>query len=126
MRVVYDYPPFKRALKAMWPRFEGRCVCAVDERGILGGCGFLSPVERGRTSAFILGLRPAWASREIYAAIMRLPQAMGAETIFASCGDNLRSQSVCRQMRGEDVGGGNFEFTSEGLLKRAKEIEDAK
>lgn len=125
MRIVYDYPPFKRALKAMWPKFEGRCVCAVDERGILGGCGF-STVAQCRTSAFILGLRPAWASREIYAAIMRLPHAMGAETIFAICGNNLRSQSVCRQMRGEDVGGGNFEFTSEGLLKRAKEIEDAK
>lgn len=125
MRIVYDYPPFKRALKAMWPKFEGRCVCAVDERGILGGCGF-STVVQCRTSAFILGLRPAWASREIYAAIMRLPPAMGAETIFAICGNNLRSQSVCRQMRGEDVGGGNFEFTSEGLLKRAKEIEDAK
>ncbi len=125
MRIVYDYPPFKRALKAMWPKFEGRCVCAVDERGILGGCGF-STVVQCRTSAFILGLRPAWASREIYAAIMRLPHAMGAETILAICGNNLRSQSVCRQMRGEDVGGGNFEFTSEGLLKRAKEIEDAK
>lgn len=124
MRIVYDYPPFKRALTAMWPQFAGRCVCVVDERGILGGCGF-STVKQGCTSAFILGLRPAWASREIYANIMRLPHAMGAETIFATCGNNLRSQSVCRQMRGKDIGGGNFEFTSEGLLKRAREIENA-
>lgn len=124
MRIVYDYPPYKRALRAFWPNWEGRCVCAVDDAGILGGCGF-STVAQCRTRAFILGLRPAWASREIYAAIMRLPHAMGAETIFATCGNNLRSQSVCRQMRGKDIGGGYFEFTSEGLLKRAMEIENA-
>lgn len=124
MKIVYDYPPYKRALKAMWPQFAGRCVCAVDERGILGGCGF-STVKQGCTSAFILGLRPAWASREIYASIMRLPHAMGAETIFATCGDNKRSQAVCRQMHGIELGAGCFKWSKKELLKRAKEIENA-
>ena len=124
MRIVYDYPPYKRALKAMWPKFEGRCVCAVDERGILGGCGVTKVVD-GRTSAFILGIRHGWASRSLYAAIMRLPVEMGAEEVVANCGRNTRSQAVCRQMGLSEVGAGVFKATSEGLLKRAKEIEDA-
>lgn len=124
MRIVYDYPPYKRALKAMWPLWNGRCVCAVDERGILGGGGF-DRVREGQTHAYILGIRPVWAGREIYAAILRMPIEMGAETVFANCGDNKRSQAVCRQMHGIELGAGCFKWGKEEILKRAKEIENA-
>lgn len=123
MRIVYDFSPFNRALRAMWSHWDGRSVCAVDENGVIGGCGF-SYVRDGKTSAFILGLRPRWASRELYAAIMRLPILMGAETIIASCGSNTHSQAVCRQMGGSKGKGGQYTFTKEGLLKRAMEIEN--
>ena len=65
MEIKYDYPPFQKALKAFWSVFNGRSVCAVDETGILGGCGF-SQNSSVETVAFILGLRPGWASRQLY------------------------------------------------------------
>lgn len=127
MRIVYDYPPFKRALTAMWPTWSWRCVCAVDEKGgaSLGGCGF-STVKNGTTYAAILGLRPRWASREIYAAILRMPSAIGATEIIADCGNNARSKAVCRYLGGEEISDGRFKFTSKRCLKRAEEIEHAK
>lgn len=54
MRIVYDYPPYKRALRSFWPMWDGRCVCAVDEKGILGGCGFFSiPSKMGDMSGYL-------------------------------------------------------------------------
>lgn len=124
MRIVYDYPPYKRALRSFWPTWDGRCVCAVDEKGILGGCGF-STVKDGTTYAAILGLRPRWASREIYAAILRMPSAIGATETVAVCGKNIRSKAVCRYMGGKEVADGLFRSTNEGMLRRAEEIERA-
>lgn len=128
MRIEKDNARFNAALKAYFDsqglhsvRF--RSVCAVDDDGtILGGCGF-SPVRKGRTVCYLLGLRKGWATRQTYAAIMRFPfEDLGADYVDARTGKNHLSRNCAMQMGGvlsED--GNSLTFEKEATLKRAAE-----
>lgn len=111
MKIVYNYPPFQKALKALWPQFTGTSVCAVENGKPLGGCGF-SPVQKGITSGWLLSLTPKWASKDIYVAIMRFPfDVLGAKKVIAVTGGSIASSLVCRRLGGKEVEPNHFVFT---------------
>lgn len=125
MRIEFDNPAFERALKSYFSGWTGRSVCAVDDDGaVLGGCGF-SPVSRGTTSAYILGLRKGWATRAFYAAMLRFPfVTMGAQKCFAHSGPNVRSENINKHLGMTKMLDGVYVMTAETALQKADAFED--
>lgn len=119
MEIKYDYPPFQKALKAMWPGFNGRSVCSVENGAVLGGCGF-SPVVDGVTHGFLLSIADKWASRRLYSEILRFPfSVMGADTAIAGVRGNVRSRNVVVTLGGFEANDGTFVFRRDSALEKA-------
>lgn len=127
MRIEKDNPGFLKALNVYFPRSNvKRCVCAIDDNDVvLGGCGF-SNVVNGVTYGFLLGLQRGWASREIYAAIMRYPfETLEADLAVAIVGKNKRSFNCCLKLGGvPNEDGTRLTFSKERTYKIAQQLEE--
>lgn len=123
MRIVKDHPGFKKGIKSYFKTEVSRNICITDDNGkLLAGCGF-SPVKDNKTYAFILRLRPNWASKEFYGALLRFPfEEMGAEQCIARVGSNQKSTRVCEHLGGIKQADGSFLFTKEKSLKDSVEV----
>lgn len=125
MRIEKDNPGFLKALNTYFTTTDvKRCVCAIDDNGVvLGGCGFTNVVN-GVTYGYLLGLQKGWASREIYAAIMRFPfEDIKANDVIAYVGKNKISYNCCIKLGGIPNGDGTrLIFHKDRNYKMAKEL----
>lgn len=126
MRIEKDNPGFLKALNTYFTTTDVKhCVCVIDDNGVvLGGCGF-SNVVNGVTYGYLLGLQKGWASREIYAAIMRYPfETLGADFAVANVKKNKRTYNCCLKLGGvPNRNGTRFVFTKERNYQMADDLE---
>lgn len=122
MTIVFDHPGFKKAIDSFFKAEVARNICVVEGDKLLAGCGF-SKVKDGKTYAYLLRLRPAWASKDFYAALLRFPfEQMGVEECIAKVGTNVKSTRVCEHLGGVKQKDGIFIFEKTKALKDSVEV----
>lgn len=127
MTIDYDNQEFDRALKNVWPKFNGRNVCTVDSNGHpLGGFGFMA-LKNNMISCFVLKLKPGWASRKLYSECLKFPfEKMGGIDVRAATSkDNTAAHNVCRKLSGTTLPSMpyTFMFSKQRCLELAKKYE---